>query len=354
MIAALAATAFVAPWRTGAAQQATTCAGEPYLARTVHEDAAATPAANLQPSIASPADAPAASPAATPTPLTIAWLAGASDPAAAAAARAAAAVADARLAEPEAVDPARALRAALRQGAQAVIADDQTAAAIASDLAQAAADGVSVVTLGADDADDGHILDVESPDGPAVATAAAQWLSDALGCTGEVVIVSGAADDAALADEATAAANEFAAYGVRVVDVVYGEDDPKLSFTRAAQTMIAYPDLGGILALTPRGIAGAADAVAKLERAAKMTVVGVAAPGEDVGHVVPIVTWRPADAAYLAVQAAAALVNGAISGAPGEQIDAGSLGDVVIGDAGVVAAPPIVVVPASGLGTPTP
>ncbi|HEU0116140.1 MAG TPA: hypothetical protein VFQ80_15745, partial [Thermomicrobiales bacterium] len=157
LIGAFAAAALVAPWRAGGAQPATTCAGESYLAQIVAVGGPATPAASLA-SIASPAaspaattaGSPAASPAATPAPLTIAWLAGASN----AAATTAAADAQVRLIEPDASNPHTALRAALRQGAQAVVVDDNVTSAIAPELADAAADGVAVVALGADDAAD--------------------------------------------------------------------------------------------------------------------------------------------------------------------------------------------------------
>jgi rhamnose transport system substrate-binding protein len=118
--------------------------------------------------------------------------------------------------------------------------------------------------------------------------------------------------------------------------------------------MVAYPDLGGILALTPSGISAADDAVTRMQRAGKVEVVGVAPPGAAGGAAVPIVTSNLDDAAYLAAQAAAALVNGAITGAPGEQFEAGALGPVVVGDGSVVVAPPIVLAPKGGFATPSP
>ncbi|HEU5431448.1 MAG TPA: substrate-binding domain-containing protein, partial [Thermomicrobiales bacterium] len=232
LIGALAA-ALASPWRPVAGQQAMTCASEPYLARVVTGGATgtptavgpATPAAVASPPAsppASPAGSPAASPAATPRPLTLAWLPGQSEAEATSAAREAATATQARLLEPDSGDPQESLQTAIKGGAQAVVAASKTAAAIAPELTAAAGDGVAIVTLGPDDAADGRTLNVVAPDGPAVATAAAQWLADQLGCAGEVLILSGSSDDAALNDKATAAAAEFAAYGVRVVDVVYG------------------------------------------------------------------------------------------------------------------------------------
>jgi rhamnose transport system substrate-binding protein len=136
--------------------------------------------------------------------------------------------------------------------------------------------------------------------------------------------------------------------GMKLVKVVYGEEDDQKSFTEAQGLLRAYPGLKGIISPMTVGPPAAARAVGSAGKRGKVAITGLALPSNmrkyvKDGTVKEFMLWNVPDLGYLAYYAAAAYAKGDISGKEGETFEAGHLGQRKVGKNGeVVLGPPLV------------
>jgi len=102
--------------------------------------------------------------------------------------------------------------------------------------------------------------------------------------------------------------------GVKLVDVVYGDDVSDKSYREAVGLLKRFPDLSAIVSLSSVGIVAAAKAVEDQGQSGKVKVTGLGLPSELAGYVrngtVPqFAIWNPVDLGYATAQVAAALVR---------------------------------------------
>lgn len=121
----------------------------------------------------------------------------------------------------------------------------------------------------------------------------------------------------------------------RLVGVVYGDDQTDKSYREAQGLLKSHPQLKVIVAPTTVGIAAAARAVQDERKVGQVYVTGLGLPSEMVGHVKggavrSFAIWNPVDLGYSVVQAAHALLQGRVKGAPGETVPLGRVGKVVL------------------------
>ncbi|MBI5091561.1 MAG: substrate-binding domain-containing protein [Candidatus Hydrogenedentes bacterium] len=124
------------------------------------------------------------------------------------------------------------------------------------------------------------------------------------------------------------------------------EEDQALATQVAADSLKAYPNLQGILAITSVALPGAAEAVRKAGVADKVFLTGLATPKamrdyvKD-GTVKQFVLWSPVDLGYLAVQAGVASAKGELK--PGQPtFKAGRVGEVKLDGDMVILGEPVV------------
>jgi rhamnose transport system substrate-binding protein len=67
---------------------------------------------------------------------------------------------------------------------------------------------------------------------------------------------------------------------MKLVEIVYGNDEPQKSYTEAEALLTKYPDLRGIIAPTTVGIAAAAQVVETAKRAPQVQVTGLGTPNQ--------------------------------------------------------------------------
>jgi rhamnose transport system substrate-binding protein len=128
---------------------------------------------------------------------------------------------------------------------------------------------------------------------------------------------------------------------IELVDTVYGDDDDQKSFDQTAALLQSYPDLKGIVSPTTVGIAAAARYLSTSEFKGQVALTGLGTPNQmreyvADGTVTEFALWNPDDLGYLAVQAAAALVNGDIEGKEGDTFTTERLGEYTVGADGVI------------------
>lgn len=121
---------------------------------------------------------------------------------------------------------------------------------------------------------------------------------------------------------------------MRLVEIVYGDDEFGKSITETRRLLNEYPDLKVICAPTVVGIRAAAQVVAQSDKKDIIKVTGLGMPsemasyiGQTEGNVCPYMyLWDPKEIGELSAYVSIELVNGRISGEAGDQFVANKLG----------------------------
>ncbi len=122
---------------------------------------------------------------------------------------------------------------------------------------------------------------------------------------------------------------------LKLVDVVYGNDQSEESYNRALGLVDKYPDMKVIMAPTTVGIVAAAKAMQDEGLCDKVKVSGLGLPAEMVSYSLngcapQFALWSFIDLGYLTYQASYAIATGAIKGEVGEEFTAGRMGSFKI------------------------
>ena len=117
---------------------------------------------------------------------------------------------------------------------------------------------------------------------------------------------------------------------VEIVDIAYGQDEYEASRAETQRLLEEYPELDIIIAPTTVGIRAAAEVIR--ERGSSVLLTGLGLPSEMCEYVKSslcpwMYLWNPIDMGYISAYACDGLVKGEITGAAGEIIRAGKLGD---------------------------
>lgn len=237
------------------------------------------------------------------------------------------------------------------QHVSAIVVSANDPNALAPALKQASTQGIKVVSFDSDVAPDARQVFVNQANSEDIGRIEVQMLGKELNYSGQIAILSAA----------STATNQNAWIGymqnelskpqyknMQLVKTVYGNDDDQTSFNDTLSLLQAYPNLKGIISPTTVGIAAAARAIESVGKGGKVALTGLGTPNQmrkyvDDGTVQQFALWDPAKLGYLAYYAAAALVQGKITGKQGESFNAGTLGTKTIGaDGTVILGPPTV------------
>jgi rhamnose transport system substrate-binding protein len=135
---------------------------------------------------------------------------------------------------------------------------------------------------------------------------------------------------------------------MKLVEVVYGDDDPQKSTTEAEALLTRFPNLRGIIAPTTVGVAAAAQVVENARRAPQLQVTGLGTPNQmrrfiKNNTVEAFALWSPFDQGYLAGYLSVALATGQIEAKEGAVFTVPELGDRTIGpNRVIITGPPTV------------
>jgi rhamnose transport system substrate-binding protein len=213
-----------------------------------------------------------------------------------------------------------------------ISADDKDAVAPALMAAKAA--GIKVVGFDSSPAVGAYDVFVNQVDFSGVGVNLADWACElAPKCTGDIAILSAAAtatNQNAWIDlmKTTLKLPKYA--GLKLVDTVYGNDDPAVSTTQAQGLLTKYPNLKVIVAPTTVGILAAAQVVKAAGKSATVKVTGLGFPNDMKPFVKdgtsPVFgLWSVPDLGYLTYWITAKLVSGEIKGTVGETFTVPSL-----------------------------
>ena len=237
-----------------------------------------------------------------------------------------------------------------QEGPQAIAISANDPNALAPSLQDARSQGIKVVSFDSDVAPDARDVFINQAESEDIGRIQVQIMGRLLGCTGEIAVLSAASTATNqnawiefMEDELTKPGYE----DMTLVEVVYGDDVQQTSYDRTLELLTAYPDLKGIISPTSVGIVAAAQAL-EAEGRTDVQLTGLGLPNDmqayvESGTVQEFALWNPVDLYYLTYYAAAALVNGEMTGAPGDTFSAGKLGGYTVGEGGqVLLGPPFI------------
>lgn len=205
-------------------------------------------------------------------------------------------------------------------------------------LKKAQARGIKVLSFDSMVRKDGRQLHLAPSSTPLIGAKLAALVLDASPAGGEVAVLSATAQATnqnawIAAMKASLATPPHAK--VKLVSVVYGDDQTDKSYREAQGLLKSHPNLKVIIAPTTVGIAAAARAVQDERMTGKVFVTGLGLPSEMLGHVKggavkSFAIWNPVDLGYSVIHAANALVKGGVKGVAGESVSLGRVGKVVL------------------------
>ncbi|NUT46451.1 MAG: rhamnose ABC transporter substrate-binding protein [Saccharothrix sp.] len=234
-----------------------------------------------------------------------------------------------------------------RQDAIVIAANDPNAVAPA--LKDAMAKGIAVVTVDSDAAPDARQVFVNQADSEEIGRSQIRLISAQVGGQGKIAILSATPNATNQNTWIEFMKDELAKpehAGLELVKVAYGDDDDQKSFQETQALLQSIPDLKGIVSPTTVGISAAARYISSSPYKGKVALTGLGTPNQmrqfvKDGTVTEFALWDPAQLGYLAGYAAAALASGQITGAAGEKLKAGKLGERTIGERGeIILGPP--------------
>jgi rhamnose transport system substrate-binding protein len=230
------------------------------------------------------------------------------------------------------------INTATQQGTKAIVISSDDPSAPCDALKQAMAAGIKVVTFDSDTNPDCRDVFVNQATAEGIAKVQVDMISKDIGDSGEIAILSAAANATNQNAWIATMKKELAANhpNIKLDAVVYGNDDDQTSFDKTSALLQQYPNLKGIVSPTTVGIAAAARYLSKSDAKGKVALTGLGTPNQmrpyvKDGTVKEFALWNPEDLGYLAAYTASALVDGSITGAEGDSFDAGTLGTYKVG-----------------------
>ncbi|MGI6071221.1 MAG: rhamnose ABC transporter substrate-binding protein [Blautia sp.] len=181
-----------------------------------------------------------------------------------------------------------------------------------------------------------------------------QGIAEAISYEGQIAVVSGSAtmvNQNAWIDAMKTELEKEEYEKMELVDVVYGDEDSQKTYNETLGLVKTYPDLKGIVSPTTAGLAAVCKAIEDQGLTGKIMVTGIGLPSLQADYIKSglcqtAYIWNPIDLGYLAAYASDALLKGEITGAIGDQFDAGRLGSYEVIDDGaggteVILGPPL-------------
>jgi rhamnose transport system substrate-binding protein len=225
----------------------------------------------------------------------------------------------------------------------AVVISANDPQALGDSLTKARDAGTKVVTFDSDTNPKYRDLFINQASADGIAKVEVDMIAQQIKDSGEVAILSASANATNQNTWIGIMKKELAANhpDIKLVEVVYGNDDDQTSFDKTAALLQKHPNLKGIISPTTVGITAAARYLSKSDSKGKVALTGLGTPNQmreyvKDGTVTEFALWNPEDLGYLAAYAADALVKGDIKGTEGDRFKAGKLGEFTVGKNGEV------------------
>lgn len=233
------------------------------------------------------------------------------------------------------------IEADITKGANALIISGTDPNALCPTLNAAMKKGITVVTYDSDTNCRDLFVNQATPQG--LGDVEVQMLAKEMdpakpsAASGQIAIVSASIDDTNQNTWIKYMKSDLKNYPhLKLVKIVYGNDDTATS-TQVAQGLLSeFPDLKGIISPTTVGVPAVAAVIDSAKDIGKIQLTGLATPDEMKKYVAngtlsEFALWNPANLGYVAAYAAVEYASHAITNKPGQSFVAGKLGKFTVG-----------------------
>lgn len=233
---------------------------------------------------------------------------------------------------------AEALAALLQEGVDAIVIAANDREEVSDALQQAIAAGIPVVSLDSMVNPEDRLVHIQQASPESIGRVLIQAGAQMIGQEGEIAILTTTETMPNQASWVRWMLHELEYQpqryaDIQLVEIAYGLDESAASTEQTRLLLEKYPNLQLIIAPTVIGLRAAAEVVTETGSTVKVT--GLSLPSEMEPYVLSGVCpwmylWNPSEVGYLAAYATDALSKGTLTGAPGEILSAGTLGDKVV------------------------
>ena len=226
----------------------------------------------------------------------------------------------------------------IAQGVDALCISANDPAALVDVCNEARDAGIKVISWDAKVDAEGRDLDVEPASAKVIGVTMLDSIVNSIGGEGQIAILSAMATAPnqnlwiSYIEEALNSGDEKYAK-IEYVGTVYGDDEYTKSFNETQGLLDKYPDLKGIIVPTTVGGPAVSKCIQDAGRDVKVTGLTLASDMKefiDAGIADETFLWNPIELGYASSYAAVALVKGDFTGAPGEKIECGELGELEV------------------------
>ncbi len=240
--------------------------------------------------------------------------------------------------------------AAIQQRVDAIAISPNDKDALCPSLKRAMQAGITVITVNGDTAPDCRMASITPVDFSKLGTFLLDLTNEVTGGKGEWAFLS-ATSTAPDQNSWLKSVDELikagqAPGGLKLVDTVYGDDQPDKSANQARALLTKHPDLAAINAPTTVGIAAAAQVLSQSPSKGKVQVTGLGTPNQmrqylKDGTVKVFGLWDPALQGSIAAALVRGIKDGTIKPAEGESFDVPGVGSRSFGkDNVIIGGPP--------------
>jgi rhamnose transport system substrate-binding protein len=232
------------------------------------------------------------------------------------------------------------VNALIAQNVKAIVISANDPDALVPSLKKAMQRGIKVISFDSGVKKEGRMMQLNPSNSSLIGEKLVKMSQQVAGKTGEIAVLSATAQatnqNIWIGEmKKTLARPDYA--GLKLVSVVYGDDQTDKSYREAQGLFKSHPNLKVIVAPTTVGIAAAAKAVQDEKKVGQIYVTGLGLPSEMAGHVKSgavksFAIWNPVDLGYAAIYAAQAFVKGQAKGGKGEVISFGRVGQATLDD----------------------
>jgi rhamnose transport system substrate-binding protein len=233
------------------------------------------------------------------------------------------------------------IQSTIAKGANALVISATDPTALCPTLKQAMAKGITVVTYDSDAPTCRDVM-VAPATAQSIGASEVDVLAKEVHDKGDIAIVS--------AEASATNQNQWIGYmktelkkypKMKLVSIVYGNDDPTTAAQVTSGLLQHYPDLAGIISPTTVGIVAAASVLDTAKYRGKIQLTGLGTPDSmkkfvKDGTVKAFELWNPAELGYVGAYAAVELASGKIKAKPGVSFIAGKDGKMTIGKDNII------------------
>ena len=226
----------------------------------------------------------------------------------------------------------------IAQGVDALCISANDPAALVDVCNEARDAGIKVISWDAKVDAEGRDLDVEPASAKVIGVTMLDSIVNTIGGEGQIAVLSAMATAPnqnlwiSFIEEALNSGDEKYAK-IEYVGTVYGDDEYQKSFDETQALLDKYPDLKGIITPTTVGGPAVSKCIQDAGRDVKVTGLTLASDMKefiDAGIADETFLWNPIELGYASSYAAVAMVKGDFTGAAGEKVECGELGELEV------------------------